>query len=249
MKIEEFIEIIIYDLSYIELYILTFMYFLFLYFVLAPMFLKVCEFLSSKNILHKIIEKDVTKKQIQLEKLYSLKSIVVFGFSVLPVIYFIRNSTITLLPNTIYNIILGLTLLTVWNEIHFFIVHRTMHLTFFMKNVHTVHHRSKIPTVYSVYSFHWFEAFLLSTVPITIIPFIPFAPIAFFLYPFVSILFNYSGHCNYRFGNGISESWKLLGTHHNEHHYKFKKNYGFASNLLDMISARLNKVTIKRRNN
>jgi len=245
--IQELIEHIIFKYSYTKLYGLTFLYFLILYFVLAPIFLSFCKFLSSKNILNKIIDKEASKKQIRFEKLHSLKSIVVFGFSIFPVIYLIRNGVITLLPNTIFNIVLGVFLLTIWNEIHFFVVHRMMHLPFFMRNVHAVHHRSKITTVYSVYSFHWLEAFLLSTVPITIIPFIPFSPIAFFLYPLASILLNYAGHCNYRFGNGIGESWKLLGTHHNDHHYKFKKNYGFASNILDSLSTEISKIDSKKK--
>jgi len=247
--VQELVENIIFKYSYFSLYGLTFLYFLVLYFVLAPIFLKFCEFLSRKNILHKIIDEEVPKKQIRLEKLHSLKSIFIFGFSIFPIIYLIRNGVINLLPNTIFNIVWGIVLLTVWNEIHFFIVHRTMHIPFFMKNVHAVHHRSKITTVYSVYSFHWFEALLLSTVPITIIPFISFAPLAFFLYPFTSILLNYSGHCNYRFGNGIGESWKLLGTHHNDHHYKFKKNYGFASNILDALSAEISERSSKKKKN
>ncbi len=247
--VQEFVENIIFKYSYAKLYGLTFLYFLVLYFALAPSFLKACKFLYQKNKLHKIIDKEVSKNQIRLEKLHSLKSIFVFGFSVFPVIYLIRNGVIILLPNTIFNIIGGIALLTVWNEIHFFIVHRTMHLPFFMKNVHAVHHRSKITSVYSVYSFHWFEAFLLSTVPITIIPFIPFAPIAFFLYPLASILLNYAGHCNYRFGNGIGKSWKLFGTHHNDHHYKFKKNYGFASNILDTLSTKISSISTKKKKN
>ena len=165
----------------------------------------------------------------------SLRSIFIFGFSAFPIIYLIRTDFITLLPNTVFNILLGVVLLTIWNEGHFFIVHRMMHLPFFMRNVHVVHHKSNIPTVYSVYSFHWFEALLLSTVPVSIVPFVPFAPIAIFLYPLVSILFNFSGHCNYRFGNGNGVSWKLFGTHHNEHHFKAKKNYGFVSNVFDKI--------------
>jgi len=241
----EYVENIIFKYSYTSLYVLTFLYFLVLYFVLAPVFLKTCTFLYRKKILNKIIDEKATKKQIHFEKLHSLKSIFVFGFSIFPIIYFIRIGIITLLPNTIINIVLGIVILTIWNEIHFFVVHRIMHLPFFMKNVHKAHHKSKITNVYSVYSFHWFEAFLLSTVPITIIPFIPFAPIAFFLYPFASILLNYAGHCNYRFGNGIGEGWKLLGTHHNDHHYKFKKNYGFASNLLDVIPSKI----AKKKNN
>ncbi|NQY09838.1 MAG: sterol desaturase family protein [Flavobacteriales bacterium] len=169
--------------------------------------------------------------------LHSLKSVLIFGFSGLPIVYLIRSGDITLLPNTFLNVVIGIALLTAWNEIHFFVVHRIMHLPFFMRNVHIIHHTSKTPTVYSVYSFHWFEALLLSTVPLTITPFVPFSIMAIFLYPLASILLNYAGHCNYRFGKGTGASWKLFGTFHNEHHAKGKKNYGFASDLLDKLNS------------
>ncbi|MGB3946481.1 MAG: sterol desaturase family protein, partial [Bacteroidia bacterium] len=92
---------------------------------------------------------------------------------------------------------------------------------------------------YSVYSFHWLEALLLSTVPLTIVPFIPFSFISIALYPLTSILINYSGHCNYRFGNGNGKSWSLFGTNHNEHHFKNKKNYGFLLQFFDTINSKL----------
>ncbi|MBN4062494.1 sterol desaturase family protein [Bacteroidales bacterium AH-315-I05] len=244
IMIQEQVNNIIHDYSYFKLYGLVFFYFLFLYFVVAPVFLWFCKFLNRKSIVHKIVEKEVTRKQIGYEMMHSLKSIFIFGFSAFPIVYLIRIGAITLLPDTLLNVILGVSLLTIWNEVHFFVVHRIMHLSFFMRHVHFVHHKSKTPTVYSVYSFHWFEALLLSTIPVTITPFVPFAPTAIFLYPLASVLLNYSGHCNYRFGNGIGPSWQLFGTHHNEHHSKGRKNYGFASNLLDKLHAKLSKKRI-----
>ncbi|WP_271783451.1 sterol desaturase family protein [Aquimarina algiphila] len=239
---KELIHTIIYEYSYIWLYVLTFLYFFFLYFGIAPIFEKACLWLESKKVVHRILKKEATKRQKNVEKLHALKSIFVFGFSVLPVVYCIRTNTIVLLPDTFLNIILGVALLTIWNEIHFFVIHRIMHIPFFMNHVHKVHHKSIIPTVYSVYSFHLFEALLLSTVPITLLPFIPFSPVAVFLYPLASILLNYSGHCNYRFGTGKGTGWKLFGTRHNAHHSEFRKNYGFASNILDQLNHKISRL-------
>jgi lathosterol oxidase len=230
-----YIEHIIYDFTYPQLYGVVFVYFLFLYFASAPLFLWIGKTLAKKGITHKIVDKQITNEQIKFELLHSFQSIVIFGFSAFPIIYLIRNGVIELLPDTVLNVIIGVGLLTIWNEIHFFLVHRLMHLPFFFKYVHKIHHKSKVPTVYSVYSFHWFEALLLSTVPLTITPFVSFAPLAIFLYPLTSILLNFSGHCNYRFGNGEGLSWSLFGTFHNEHHFKSRQNYGFASNLLDRL--------------
>lgn len=255
--IEQTIKNSINNYSYITLYGLTFSYFMMLYFIIGPLFLYCCRSLSKKNIIQQIVGKEATKSQIKSEIRNSLKSIFIFGFSGIPLVYFIRIGTITLLPDTVFNIISGLVILTIWNEVHFFVIHRIMHIPVFMKSVHYVHHRSKTPTIYSVYSFHWLEALLLSTVQITISPFIPFSPIAILLYPFVSILFNFSGHCNYRFGNGTGPDWKIFGTRHAEHHFKNKQVFGFATSVLDKIYSLSNAIhqkgkfflRIKRTNN
>ena len=239
---------IIHTYSYFHLFGLVFIYFLFLYLALAPAFQGVCRFLEKKNLISKIVEKEITPQQIRYEIRHSLVSIVIFGFSALPVVYLIRIGAITILEDTFLNIITGIALLTLWNEIHFFVIHRIMHLPFFMRNVHFIHHRSKIPSVYSVYSFHWFEALLLSSVPLTIAPFIAFAPQAFIFFPLVSVLLNYSGHCNFRFGNGTGKRWKLFATHHNEHHFKRRKNYGFASGLIDDLYIKLINKKVNKNN-
>lgn len=233
--IEQLLENIIWKFSYFQLFVLTLVYFLILYFFLAPVFKFVCKFLYKKKILNKIADKEIGNRQVAFEIKQSLKSILIFGFSGIPVVYLIRHDVIQLLPNTFLNVIIGLTILNLWNELHFFIIHRVMHLSFFMRNVHYVHHKSKLPTVYSVYSFHWFEALLLSTVPLTIAPLINFSPLAIFLYPLTSILFNYAGHCNYRFGNGTGPGWAIFSTRHTEHHFKVRKNFGFALNYLDQF--------------
>ena len=124
------------------------------------------------------------------------------------------------------------------DEIHFFIVHRLMHVPFFMRHIHKIHHRSLTPTVYSVYSFHPVEALLLSTVPLCLVWFIPLEPRAIMVYPLTSILLNFSGHCNYRFWKAPGPGFFQLGTRHNEHHTRGRSNFGFASSLLDTLYKR-----------
>jgi len=229
------IKYILFDASYTTLFAITLGYFLFLYFVVGYLFLFTCKKLEGLNILNKIIAQKVPKSQTVFEIKHSLKSIVIFGFSILPIIFLVRLEKINFLPDTLWNLITGLILLNIWNEIHFYVVHRIMHQKFMMKKVHYIHHKSLVPTVFSVYSFHWLEALLLSTVPLSIVPFIPFSFTAIALYPMSSILLNFAGHCNYRFGKGKGESWRLFGTHHNEHHSKGRQNYGFAINFLDKL--------------
>lgn len=213
---------------------------MFLYFGIGNLFLWICKFLEKRKILHKIINKKVSREQTIFEIKQSIKSIVIFGFSIIPVVFFVRIDIVQLLPDSFFNIFLGLIILTLWNEIHFYIVHRFMHQPLIMKHIHYIHHKSKISSVYSVYSFHWLEALLLSTVPITIIPFVPFSIVAIFTYPFVSILLNFAGHSNYRFGNGKGENLFFLATHHNEHHSRGRRNFGFALNFLDKLFSKQN---------
>ena len=235
----EFIENVLYEYSYPVLFGFALGYFGLLYFGLAPLFLWICRFLERSNLLHTIEPKEVKPAQIAYEIKHSVQSIFVFGLSIIPVIYLVRRGAVSLLPDTPPMVLIGVIILSLWNEVHFFLVHRLMHSRFFMRHVHFVHHRSKIPTVFSVYSFHWAEAWLLSTVPLTIVPFIPFSIVAVFLYPLASVLINYAGHCNYRFGQGDGEHWLLLGTYHHQHHSKGRKNYGFALRFLDKLLEKL----------
>lgn len=233
--IQEFIHRFISDYSYLQVYALTVIYFMLLYFALGPLFLKVCKLLEKAKVLHQIHPTSDSNKNIRYEIKNSFRSILIFGFSSLPLIYFVRKGFIVLLPDSAWVTLTGLAILIVWNEVHFFLVHRVMHWPIFYRYIHYMHHVSKIPTVYSVFSFHPVEAFLLSTVEVTIVLFIPLSATAIFLYPFLSILLNYAGHCNYRFGNGIGSSWHLFGTRHSMHHYRNTNQYGFASPVLDKL--------------
>jgi lathosterol oxidase len=232
---ETLLERLLYDYSYLALFGLSVAYFFLLYFGIGFLFLHVCKILARRNMLHKIESRKISKRQLTFEIKHSIQSILIFGLSALPIIYLVRIDVIELLPNTWINVLMGLVILTLWNEVHFYVVHRIMHLKFMMKHVHYIHHKSTVPTVYAVYSFHWLEAALLSTIPLTIVPFIPFSIVAVFSYPLVSILLNFAGHCNFRFGDGTGASWRLFGTAHNEHHSKGRKNYGFALDFLDKL--------------
>ena len=232
---QNLIENILYHYSYIQLYFLVLAYFLFLYFAIGPLFLATCKLLAKRGLVHKIALQALRPGQIAYEIKYSVSSILIFGASGIPIVYLIRQGVIEISADTPLNVVFSILLLSIWNEVHFFIIHRIMHIPFFMRNVHYIHHRSSVPTVYSVYSFHWLEALLLSTVPLCLAPFVVLPPLAFIGYPLVSILLNYAGHCNYRFGNGRGASWTLFGSLHNAHHFQFTKNYGFASDILDKL--------------
>lgn len=226
---------VLYVLPYWQLYLLSVLYFAVLYFGLGYVFNSVCKWLFIRGWLNKIEDVVPAKTQIRYEIKNSVASILIFGLSTLPLIYFIRNDYVNIAIDTFGSVLSGVLILTIWNEIHFFIVHRIMHLTFFMKKVHYIHHASKHPTVYSVYSFHWFEALLLSTVPLAVLWLGNIAALSFALFPIVSLLLNFSGHCNYRFGHQKNSDWGNFATRHNQHHTKGKRNFGFATLILDKI--------------
>jgi Delta7-sterol 5-desaturase len=232
------VHTVFFELSAPELFLLTIGYFLVLYFIVGALFGTVVRFLLNKRLVHTIVRQPLAKGQVRHEIRHSLSSVLVFGFSALPVAGLAREGWITLLPVTFWNTVIGIVLLNAWNEIHFFAVHRLMHTPFFFRHVHKVHHRSLVPTLYSVYSFHWIEALLLSSVPLTLILFCPLSPLALAIYPLTSILLNFAGHSNVRFGNGTGNPVKLFGTAHNEHHAKGRPNFGFATPFLDHLYTR-----------
>ena len=227
-----------YQSSFWEQWSLSFIYFLILYFGLGYLFNWVTRYLESKQLVFKMDLRPVSAKQIRYEISYSLVSIVLFGFSASPIVYGVRAGLIKLAEPGLTMFLVSLLLLNLWNEIHFFIVHRLMHVPFFMRHIHKIHHRSLTPTVYSVYSFHPVEALLLSTVPLCLVWFIPLEPRAIMVYPLTSILLNFSGHCNYRFWKAPGPGFFQLGTRHNEHHTRGRSNFGFASSLLDTLYKR-----------
>jgi len=214
---------------------MTLAYFAFLYFGLGYLYWKICRLGLTQGWMEKINDRPYSKQQLLFELRQSLISIVIFGFSAFPLAFLIRKQLIHPGEPTWTNILLGLVMLTFWNEIHFYIIHRIMHLPWLMKKAHYIHHRSVVPSVFSVYSFHPLEAALLSSVLVTIAPFYPFPTAALMLFPTVSILINFSGHSNYRLVLKTKRKWLLFATKHNDHHGKAGPEFGFMTNFMDYL--------------
>jgi sterol desaturase/sphingolipid hydroxylase (fatty acid hydroxylase superfamily) len=228
-------QFIVYQAPYILLIFLISFYFLILYFGGIFLFNKGIAWLEQRKWLHRITNQSVTPVQIRFEIKHSVVSMFLFGISGAILIALVRAQIFRLATDTWINLIIGVTILNIWNEVYFFIIHRLLHLPFLMRHIHWIHHKSVVPTVYSVYSFHWIEAFLLGSVPISIGYWVSFSPMTLLLYPVTSILLNFAGHCNYRFGDGTGSQWFTFGTTHNQHHAKGAKKYGFATFILDWI--------------
>ncbi len=214
---------------------MTIAYFAFLYFGLGWLYWKTCRLFYSMGWMERINEQPYPKQQQLFELRQSVFSIIIFGFSAPVLASLIQKNIIHLGEPTGTNIVLALVILTFWNEIHFYIIHRIMHLRWLMKHVHHIHHRSVRPSVFSVYSFHPLEAALLSTVLVTIAPFYPFPAAALMLFPVVSILINFAGHSNYRLVLKSPKPWMLFATKHSAHHGKAGREFGFMTNFMDRL--------------
>jgi sterol desaturase/sphingolipid hydroxylase (fatty acid hydroxylase superfamily) len=221
------------SLSYPAVYLVTTLYFLFLYFAVGQLFLFCCKQLELRGLLVKIYDKPNANQIVEIQN--SLVSIAIFGLSGVALIAMVRHGYVHLIPNSLLSVLGGLLILNVFNELHFFIIHWVLHIPFLYRNIHFVHHRSKVPSVYSVFSFHWIEALLLSTVPLVIAPFVSFSILAIFLYPLTSIMINFIGHCNYRFPEGHVLNKLAMGTKHARHHYLNSANFGFALSIFDHL--------------
>jgi Delta7-sterol 5-desaturase len=227
--------------SYGELFLSTTAYFAVLYFGLGWFYWKTCRVLCHWGMMEKINQQPYSREQLRFELRQSMYSILIFGLSALPLKFLITLNVIQLRENTLLNTLWGLLVLTFWNEIHFYTIHRLLHRPVLMKHIHRVHHRSVVPSVFSVYSFHPLEAALLSSVLLSIAPFYNFSSAALMLFPTVSILINFSGHSNYRLVLKTKPRWLLFATKHNDHHGKARRKYGFMTNFMDDLFTKTEK--------
>jgi sterol desaturase/sphingolipid hydroxylase (fatty acid hydroxylase superfamily) len=227
--------------SYTELFLLTTLYFAFLYFGLGWLFWKTCRVMLRQGWAERISDRPYSREQLRFELRQSIFSILIFGFSAWPLKYLIALNIIQVRETTLLNTLWGLLVLTLWNEVHFYVIHRLMHGRFMMKHVHRIHHQSVVPSVFSVYSFHPVEAALLSGVLLVIAPFYDFSAAALMLFPTVSILINFSGHSNYRLVLKTRPRWLLFATKHNDHHGKAGQKFGFMTNFMDDLFTKTKK--------
>lgn len=119
---------------------------------------------------------------------------------------------------SIFTHFLGMIVIFLWCDFHFYWTHRLLHSPWFYKKVHKIHHESFNPDPFSAHSMHWIESAIFFTA----------APVAAFVAPlhmFRSIViglivFPLEGH--WGFGD-----WTNKGSvHHYIHHSKFNWNYG-----------------------
>ena len=117
------------------------------------------------------------------------------------------------------------------HDTYFYWAHRWMHLPYWYRSVHRIHHQSTNPSPWAAYAFHPWEAL----VEIGILPLFVFAIplhrthlLLFFLF---MIAYNVYGHLGYElYPKGFDKTklgrWINTSRHHNLHHARFTGNYG-----------------------
>ena len=144
------------------------------------------------------------------------------------------------IPQTSFNSnpvwFLGLFFLIIlFESVHFYVVHRLLHIKFFYKLFHHIHHRNTNPGPWSGISMHPVEhLFYFSTVLIHFV--IPSHPIHILFHFMIVTIGAVVGHCGFD-GFLINKKNKIaLGHfHHQLHHRYFECNYGTIETPIDVL--------------
>lgn len=173
------------------------------------------------------------KGQIAKEIRHSLISIVIFGAYGALTFEAWRYGLVTIEFEASWpRIVTDIAILVVWNEIHFYTMHRLLHTRWLFRNVHRVHHESAVPTTFSTYSFHWIESILLGSVMILAMLVRPFSAAALLALPIISLLLNTIGHWNYDLF-AYCAGMRSASVEHTEHHLRVNGNFGFYMPFFD----------------
>lgn len=186
---------------------------------------------------HPLAEMRHNTGQVAREIRSSLVSIAIFGgWGVVTVLAARRGWVPVLWEPRWARVPLELLVLVLWNEAHFFAIHRLLHTRWLMRRVHRDHHRSLRATPFSTYAMHPLEAALLGSVMFCLMPFFTLSVASLFLFPMVSLALNNLGHMSYDLVPGLSEWHPLAATRrHALHHSRVAGNYGFLLPVFDWL--------------
>lgn len=204
-----------------------------LYFLMIYLLFALLASLLAKLAKRPINNKPVQPKQIRIEVLRSLRSILLFGVGMLlPWAMFKYGIASITIEASLQVIIMECLLLILWNDLHFYVMHRFMHHQF--KKAHGVHHQPIVSTPFASYSMSVTEALLLGSVMPLILPFHTFSLQALLFLPIWSILINSLAHSNCNlFAKASANSVLGFIKHHQNHHSYYQGNYSFFFPQLD----------------
>jgi lathosterol oxidase len=175
--------------------------------------------------------------QVREELWLSALSMLIFALQTAGVVWLLRQGWLIVdWHRSPWHLLWELPLLYLWNDVHFFVIHRALHCKPLYRSVHIWHHRSVITTPFSAYSFHPIESFLLGSVMPLALVLHAFSPWALLGLTVMSLILNVSGHLPYEQIHERSKLFRhLLGhsRYHNRHHREFHTHYAFSLPWLD----------------
>jgi sterol desaturase/sphingolipid hydroxylase (fatty acid hydroxylase superfamily) len=171
--------------------------------------------------------------QVAREQRQAAVSIVIFGAGLVVPWWMVASGWAQVHPSSPpLRVAAELLALLVWNDIHFYAIHRTLHHPKLLRAVHAAHHQSVVTTPWSTYAFHPVEALLLGSVLLPPMLVWAFTPAALALLPILSLTYNVVGHGNFR---ALPRRWRWLSNaqDHHLHHACHRGNYGFLFTFMD----------------
>lgn len=124
------------------------------------------------------------------------------------------------------------------HEVYFYFTHRLLHIPWFYKKAHQVHHNSINPSAWASLSFHPLESLLESLILPLILLIIPMHPVvllSYLLFMTVSAIINHLGIEVFNGKLAFVRKFLISGTHHHTHHSKFNYNYGLYFTFMDAL--------------
>lgn len=122
-------------------------------------------------------------------------------------------------------------LLSFLHDFYFYLMHRLLHVPWFYRRFHSVHHESLTPSPWASFSFHPVES-MLEAIPIPLIAlFLPLHPVVVLSYLTVMTISAITNHLGFEvLPRGAASHalgrWFISGVHHTGHHRYFRYNYG-----------------------
>jgi len=172
--------------------------------------------------------------QVREELLLSALSILVFAVQAIALVWMVRKGWLAIdWARPLRHLVWELPVLYLWNEVHFFLVHRLLHWAPLYRRVHLWHHRSVVTTPFSAYSFHPIESFLLGSVMPLALVFHAFSPWALIGLTIMSLALNVTGHLPHERLRPAFAFARAHSRYHNRHHREFGTHFAFSLAPLD----------------
>jgi len=184
------------------------------------------------------------KSDTRRERLWSISTIFIFGFSGVATHYLNKagfGQIYYRISDFGWGYLLVSVFLMIWlHDAYFYWTHRFMHWKPVFEIVHKVHHQTTNPTPWAAYSFHPIEAVIQAAIVPLITLVMPSNYLAIAVFLGYMIYLNVLGHLGFEFlPKGFTQSrltfWHNTSTHHNMHHAKLHCNFGLYYNLWDRL--------------